>query len=81
MVPNERIVEAVEFITEDPAFSGEMTITTTLTGVPKGTEVTILCENVPVGIGPDDHEQGMTSSLENLAAFTERTTDSQQPDD
>lgn len=80
-VPNERIVERVEFETHDPAFAGAMTVTTTLTGVPSGTEVTILCENVPVGIRPGDHEKGMMSSLENLAAFTDLRTSNQQPDD
>lgn len=80
LVPDQRIVEAVEFVSEDPAFSDEMTITTTLAEVPDGTKVTILCENVPVGIRPGDHEKGITSSLENLAAFIERKPASQQLD-
>src|SRR5262249_43556189 len=69
--PDKQIVEHVEFETDDPAFAGAMTVTTTLNSVPGGTEVTILCENVPVGIRPGDHEKGMASTLENLAAFTE----------
>jgi hypothetical protein len=36
-----------------------------------GTEVGILCENVPSGIRPSDHQMGLTSTLKNLAAFTE----------
>jgi uncharacterized protein YndB with AHSA1/START domain len=79
-VPNQRIVERVEFETHDPAFAGAMTITTTLAPAPEGTKVTILCENVPVGIRPADHEKGMTSTLENLAAFTERNANRQHPD-
>lgn len=79
-VVNERIVESVEFETRDPAFAGVMTITTALKAVPEGTLVTILCENVPLGIGAADHDAGMTSSLENLAAFTERKTMSPQAD-
>lgn len=71
LVPNQRIVERVEFESDDPAFSGAMTITTTLTPVPGGTEVRFTCENVPPGIRPEHHERGMASTLENLAAFTE----------
>lgn len=56
---------------KDPAYAGPMTITWTLADVPGGAEVTILCENVPEGIRPHDHETGMRSTLENLAAFTE----------
>jgi hypothetical protein len=48
-----------------------MRLTTILTTVPGGTEVTVLCENAPSGIRPSDHELGIRSSLANLAAFTE----------
>jgi uncharacterized protein YndB with AHSA1/START domain len=72
LVPNERIVEVVEFESADPAFAGEMSITTLLNAVPGGTEVTVRCENVPPGIRQEDHLQGINSSLENLAAFTEK---------
>jgi uncharacterized protein YndB with AHSA1/START domain len=71
LVPDKRIVELVEFESDDPAFAGAMTIITTLAAVPGGTEVTIRCENVPSGIRPGDHQTGMTSTLNNLAAFTE----------
>lgn len=72
LVPNERIVEVVEFESDDPAFAGEMTIITSMTPVAGGTEVTIRCENVPRGIRAEDHQVGLASSLENLATFTER---------
>jgi hypothetical protein len=49
-----------------------MTVTLTLADVAGKTEVTILCENLPAGIRPDDHEMGLRSTLENLAAFSER---------
>ncbi|MDP4262988.1 MAG: SRPBCC family protein [Bacteroidota bacterium] len=71
LIPDQRIVELVEFESDNPAFAGAMTITTTLVPVQGGTEVTILCENVPVGIRPEDHDKGMESTLKNLAAFTE----------
>ncbi|MCC7253988.1 SRPBCC family protein [Hyphomicrobium sp.] len=70
-VPEQRVVERVRFDTPDPAFAGEMTITTTLAPVDGGTEVTVVCENVPEGITAADHEAGLTSTLANLAAFTE----------
>jgi hypothetical protein len=36
---------------------------------PAGTKVTITAENVPSGISPADHDEGLRSSLENLAKF------------
>lgn len=71
LVPDARIVEVVRFHSEDPAFQGEMTLTTTLHPMPLGTEVTVLAENVPRGITAADHEAGIASSLENLARFVE----------
>lgn len=70
LTPNKRIVEVVEFESDDPAFAGEMKMTTTLTPVPGGTEVAFLAENVPAGIKPEDHKEGMESSLNHLAEFT-----------
>jgi uncharacterized protein YndB with AHSA1/START domain len=71
LIPDEQIVQLIEFESEDPAFAGSMTLTWALADVSGGTEVTILCENVPEGIRTSDHEAGMRSTLENLAAFTE----------
>lgn len=71
LVPYERIVEIVEFESEDPAFAGEMTITWTLADVGAGTEVSVLCEDIPAGVRPEDNETGSRSSLQKLAAFIE----------
>ncbi|MFP3920419.1 MAG: SRPBCC family protein [Dichotomicrobium sp.] len=71
LVPGERIVQQVEFESANPAFAGIMTITWRLAAVAEGTDVTVLCENVPEGIRREDHETGLRSSLANLAAFTE----------
>lgn len=71
LVPDGRIVQAVEFQSDDPAFAGEMIMTWTLAAVPDGTEVSIVCENVPVGIRKEDHDVGLRSSLENLAEYIE----------
>lgn len=71
LVPDRRVVELIEFQSEDPAFAGRMTVTTSLAPVAGGTEVTIACANVPSGISAEDHAVGMASTLANLAAFTE----------
>ena len=71
LVPDARIVEVVRFQSDDPAFAGEMTLTTTLHPVPQGTEVTVLAENVPRGITAEDHAAGIASSLANLARYVE----------
>lgn len=71
LVPGERIVQAAAFEADDPAFAGEMVITWRLTPKPEGTQVTITCENVPAGISKADHDAGLRSTLENLAAFVE----------
>jgi hypothetical protein len=71
-VLNQLVVEEAAFETEDEAFKGAMTITTTLVPVPGGTRVTVACENVPPGIKAKDHQKGLESSLGNLAALVER---------
>jgi len=71
LVRDERIVEEVDFESDDPAFGGTMTMTTLLKPVPGGTEVTFVASDVPAGISAEDHQQGMLSSLENLARYTE----------
>lgn len=71
LVPDERVVEEIEFQSGDPAFAGAMTVVTTLEPVDGGTKVTMRCENVPDGIRPEDHAAGIASTLANLAAFTE----------
>lgn len=71
LVPGKRVVELIEFESDDPAFAGTMRIVTSLEPVEGGTRVTVSCEDVPAGISEDDHRKGIASSLENLAAFVE----------
>ncbi|WP_141589531.1 SRPBCC family protein [Myxococcus sp. AB056] len=71
LVPNECVVQRFEFESDDPAYAGTMTMTWTLTPVAGGTRVTVTCENVPEGIRQEDHIEGLTSTLANLAAYTE----------
>jgi uncharacterized protein YndB with AHSA1/START domain len=71
LVPNERIVEVVEFESPDPAFAGEMKIIVTLADVEGGTEIDFVCEDIPAGIRPEDNEQGCKESLAKLAELVE----------
>jgi len=71
LLPDERIEQAVTFMSEHPAFSGEMRITWTFESVQHGTLVTVRCENVPTGIRREDHQAGLTSTLSKLATFAE----------
>jgi uncharacterized protein YndB with AHSA1/START domain len=67
LAPPSRIVEAVSFVTTDPAFSGEMTMTVTFEEVTGGTEVTLVFENLPPGLWAEDNEAGARLSLAQLA--------------
>ena len=72
IVPGVRVVQEIEFVSEDPAFDGTMTMTWEVTAVDAGSRVDIRAEDVPDGIDAADHAAGMSSSLENLAAYVER---------
>lgn len=71
LIPDEKIVEQIQFESSDPAFAAPMTITTQLRAVRDGTKVTVECTNVPPSISTDDHLKGMTDALRNLAMLTE----------
>jgi uncharacterized protein YndB with AHSA1/START domain/quercetin dioxygenase-like cupin family protein len=64
--PPRRIVEQVEFVSDDPAFAGTMTMTWTLEAVPTGTRVRIVASGVPDGISSADHATAFASTLANL---------------
>jgi uncharacterized protein YndB with AHSA1/START domain len=72
IVPGERVVQAVDFVSDDPAFAGTMTMTWAVTAVEAGTRVDIVAEDVPDGISAEDHAAGLSSSLANLAAYVEQ---------
>jgi uncharacterized protein YndB with AHSA1/START domain len=67
LTPPHRIVEAVSFVTKDPSLLGEMALTATLDAVAGGTEVTLMFENLPPGLRPEDNDAGARLSLEQLA--------------
>jgi uncharacterized protein YndB with AHSA1/START domain len=69
LIPEVRVACAVDFDSDDPAFSGTMTMTWDLTPVDRGTRVDITADNVPDAVSVEDHAAGMTSSLEKLAHY------------
>jgi uncharacterized protein YndB with AHSA1/START domain len=71
LVPGERIVEVVEFETDDPGLTGPMTVTTTFVDHDGTTEVTVRHDHLPAGIRPEDNELGTRQSLAALRAYLE----------
>ncbi len=71
LVPNVRVRQTVDFVSDDPAFTGTMTMTWELSTTGAGTLVEMTAVDVPVGISAEDHRTGMTSSLANLATLVE----------
>jgi uncharacterized protein YndB with AHSA1/START domain len=71
LVPFEKIVWVVEFESEEPGLAGEMRITSRFADAEGGTEVTMICDDIPEGVSPKDNEMGSRSSLQNLAALLE----------
>jgi len=69
--PGQRIVQEVDFDSDDPSFTGTMRMTWIFEPAQGGTLVQVRAENVPEGIGPEDHQAGLDSSLANLARFVE----------
>lgn len=67
--PSERIVQSVEFESQEASFAGEMIMTWSFEPVDAGTRVTVTAENVPPGISRSDHEAGFRSTLANLARY------------
>jgi uncharacterized protein YndB with AHSA1/START domain len=69
--PNDRVVQAVDFVSDAPELAGTMTVTWTVRDTPGGTLVEVVADDVPDGISAEDHAVGLASSLENLATFVE----------
>ena len=69
LVPNEQVVEMVEFETADPALRGEMTITIALADADGGTDLFAVHEGLPRGVSAADNETGWRMALAKLAAL------------
>jgi uncharacterized protein YndB with AHSA1/START domain len=72
IISGERVVQAVDFVSDDPAYAGTMIMTWEITVADAGTRVNIVAEDVPDGISAEDHAAGLDSSLTKLAAYLER---------
>lgn len=71
IVPDERLVHTIDFVTDDPDFVGTMTLTWETSPVEEGTRVDITVVDVPEGISAEDHAAGLAASLANLASYLE----------
>jgi uncharacterized protein YndB with AHSA1/START domain len=72
IVPGERVVQAVDFVSDDPAYAGTMIMTWEVTAADTGTRVNIVAKDVPDGISAEDHAAGLDSSLTKLVAYLEQ---------
>jgi uncharacterized protein YndB with AHSA1/START domain len=80
LVPDEQVVQVLEFETTDPALQGEMTIAITLTDAEGGTDVLAIHDGLPPGLSPADNELGWKMSLAKLAALVEAGPGPSGPD-
>ena len=71
VVPGVRVVQEVDFVSDDPAFAGTMMMTWEVVAAEGGARVDITAADVPDGISADDHAVGLASSLANLATYVE----------
>jgi uncharacterized protein YndB with AHSA1/START domain len=71
LVPNEQVVEVLEFETADAALQGTMTMTTTLTDAGEGTDVVVAHDGIPDSVPRADNETGTRMALANLASLVE----------
>ncbi len=71
IIPNLKIVQEVNFESDDPKFSGEMTMEVTFVPINGRTKVTFLFKDIPKGIKSEDNEAGTLSTLEKLAQYVE----------
>jgi uncharacterized protein YndB with AHSA1/START domain len=71
LVPDELVVEEMEFETDDPTMRGVMAVTYTIAEAEGGTDLVAVHENLPPGISPADNELGWQMSLDKLVALVE----------
>jgi uncharacterized protein YndB with AHSA1/START domain len=68
--PYRRIVQLIHFQSDDPGFTGEMTMEAQLEDMGnESTKLTITFTNIPAGINPEDNEEGTEQSLQKLALY------------
>jgi uncharacterized protein YndB with AHSA1/START domain len=67
--PPHRIVEQVDFESDDPRFAGTMTMTWSVEAAGAGSRVSVTATDVPDGISSADHATAFASTLANLDAY------------
>jgi len=71
--PYEKIVQTINFQSDQDGFKGEMTMEVFLEECENNsTEVIIVFRNIPPGIDPKDNEAGTEQSLEKLARYIDK---------
>jgi uncharacterized protein YndB with AHSA1/START domain len=71
LVPDEKVVEVMQFESAEESLRTPMTMTTTLTDTGDGTTVTVQHDDIPDDIAPADNETGTREALARLAALVE----------
>lgn len=71
VVPGRRVAYEADFVSDDPAYAGTMTMAWDLTPQEGGTRVDVTADGVPDGVPEEDHRAGIASTLANLAALLE----------
>jgi uncharacterized protein YndB with AHSA1/START domain len=69
LVPNARVVWAVDFVSDDPGYESTMIMKWDVVTIDGGTRVQITADNVPDVVSVQDHNEGMSSSLAKLAEY------------
>ena len=69
VVPNERVVYSVDFVSDNPDYAGAMVMRWEVTKRDGGTLVEITADNVPDAVSAQDHAAGIESSLQRLADY------------
>ena len=75
IIPNKKIVEAIQFDSENADFSEQMNMEVNFEPIDNGTRVTFVFTNIPKGIKPEDNEAGTISTLEKLAKYVEERSE------
>ena len=72
LIPNRKVVQVIEFETDNPAMMGAMTVTYALTDTPDGgTELRLVYDGLPPGVSAADNDLGTRMSLGKLAALVD----------
>ena len=72
IIPNQKIIQVTVFDSEDESFTGEMKMTVYFEPKEEDTLITMLFDDIPLGIKPEDNEEGTRQSLDKLANYVEQ---------